>query len=229
MIAPCDAGEADCAGQAVRDKGNPTMLAVAVGNDSGDGSSCHGMHRIEATGVKWIMSSVEETISIRAVAAVLEGLLSASNALEAEVQREAIRERLSGQKSGDLRVGVLLDQSNGVNRRGDRGNECSGVRPAKDTIVTTEAVRRAKRWSCIGIGSHECRRDSHDGDSRYPVLALDKFSGKEPNLLLIGEEIRGEGTEGNLAIRFGDRCGLRLLRRRVLWECGSTGGDKPKE
>ena len=204
MIAPCDAGEADGAGQAVRDKGNPTMVAVAVGNDSGDGSGCHGMHGIEAAGVKWIMSAVEETIGIWAVAAVLEGLLSASNALEGEVQREAIRERLGGQKSGGLCVGILLDQSNSVNRRGDRGNECSGVRPAEDTIVTAEAVRRAEGWSCIGVGSHECRRDSHDGDSWYPVLALGKLSRKEPYVLLISEEIRGESAEGNLAIRFSD-------------------------
>ena len=135
----------------------------------------------------------------------MEGLLSASNALEGEVQREAVRERLGGQKSGGLCAGVLLDQSNGVNRRGDRGNERSGVRPAKDTIVTAETVRCAEGWSCIGVGSHECRRDSHDGDSRYSVLALGKFSGKEPNLLLIGEEVRGECTDGNLAIGFRDR------------------------
>jgi hypothetical protein len=52
MITPGHAGEADCAGQAVRDKGNPTMVSIAVGNDSGYGSSCHGMHGIEAAGVK---------------------------------------------------------------------------------------------------------------------------------------------------------------------------------
>jgi hypothetical protein len=34
MVTPGDAAEADCAGQAVRDKGKPTMVAVAVNGDT---------------------------------------------------------------------------------------------------------------------------------------------------------------------------------------------------
>jgi hypothetical protein len=97
MIATGDAGEADCAGQAVRHKRNPTMVSIAVGNDSGYGSSCHGMHGIKAAGVERIMSAVEEAIGLRTVARVLQRLLSASDTFEGEVEREAIREGFGGQ------------------------------------------------------------------------------------------------------------------------------------
>jgi hypothetical protein len=51
MIAPGDAGKADCTSQAVRDKGNPTIIAVAVSDDSGDRGASHRMHGIEAAGM----------------------------------------------------------------------------------------------------------------------------------------------------------------------------------
>src|ERR1700757_3468040 len=114
MVAPGDAGEADCAGQAVCDKGNPTMVSIAVGNDSGYGSSRHRMHGIKAARVERIVGAVEEAIGIRTVARVLQRLLSASDAFEGEVEREAIGEGLGGKQGGTLGIRILLDQTNGV-------------------------------------------------------------------------------------------------------------------
>jgi len=178
MIAPGDAGEADCAGQAVRDKGNPAMVSIAVGNDSGYGSSCHGMHGIKAARVEWIMSAVEEAICVRTFARVLQRLLSASDALEGEVERETIRECFRSKQGGTLGVGILFDQANGVDRCGDCRYECSRVRPAKDTIVAAEAVRRAEGRSCIGIGSDKTGCDPRNDDCGNPVLALGELSRK---------------------------------------------------
>jgi hypothetical protein len=212
MIAPGDASETDCAGQAVRDKGNPTMVSIAVGYDSGYGSSCHGMHGIKAARVERIMSAVEEAICVRTVARVLQRLLSASDTFEGQVERETIREGFGGKQGGTLSIRIPLDQSNGIDRRGDYSDECSCVRPAEDTIVAAETVRRMEGRSCIGIGSDKTGCDPHNGDCGNPVLALGELSRKEPYVLLIGEEIRGESAEGNLAIIFTDGGGLSLLR-----------------
>jgi hypothetical protein len=62
------------------------MVAVAVRDNSGYGSSCHGMYGIKATGVDRIMSAVEEAICVRTVARVLQQLLSASDDFEGEVE-----------------------------------------------------------------------------------------------------------------------------------------------
>src|SRR5579864_2355564 len=71
MAAAGNAREADCTSHAVRHEGDPTMVAVAVGDDGGDGHGRHRMHRIEAPGMKRIVSAAEEAIRVRAVACVL--------------------------------------------------------------------------------------------------------------------------------------------------------------
>src|ERR1700675_4907329 len=187
------------------------MIAVAVGDDSGDGSSRHGMHGVKAAGVKRIVSAVEEAISVRAVARVSQGLPSAGDALEGEVQRETVRECFGGEERGALRVGILAYQADGIDRGGNRGDECSGVHSAEDVIKAAEAVVRAEVWSGVGVGSDECGRDRHDGDGGKPVFAFGELSGKKPNVLLIGEEIRGECAEGDLAIRRSEGRRKRLL------------------
>jgi len=212
MVTPGDPREADCASQAVGNEGDPTVLSVTVGNDSGDGSSCHGMHGIKAAGVERIVSAVEEAICVRAVPRILQRLLSASDAFEGEVEGKAIREGFGGKQGGTLGIRILLDQSNCVDRRGDGSDECSRVRPTKDTIVAAEAVRRAEGRSGIGIGSHKTGCDPHDDDCGNPVLALGELSWKEPYVLLVGEEIRGESAEGNFAIISTDGRGMCLLR-----------------
>ena len=66
------------------------------------------------------------------------------------------------------------------------------------------------------------------------MFACGELSRKEPNILLIGEEIRGECAEGYLAIRRSDGRRLRPLRERKwggrvgghLRECGSCGSEK---
>lgn len=55
------------------------------------------MHGVKAAGVDRIMSAIEEAICIRAVARILQGLFSAGDALESEVEREAIRECFGGE------------------------------------------------------------------------------------------------------------------------------------
>jgi hypothetical protein len=65
------------------------------------------------------------------------------------------------------------------------------------------------------------------------MFAFGELSGKEPNIFLIGEKIRGECVEGDLAISCSDGRRLPLLRGRgggggargLLRECGSCGGE----
>jgi hypothetical protein len=77
-------------------------------------------------------------------------------------------------------IRIPLDQSNGVDRRGDYSDECSGVRPAKYAIVAAEAVRHAEKRSGIGIGSHKTGCDPHDGDRRIQCLPLASVPGAKP-------------------------------------------------
>lgn len=233
MGAAGDARKTDCAGHAVCDEGDPSMLAVAVRDDSSDCSCRHGMHGIKAAGVKRIVSAIEKAICVRAVARVLQGLLSAGDALEGKVECETIRECFGSKERGALRVGIFLYQAKGVDRSGNRGDECSGVHSAEHAIKTAEAVgcvevRRSRR-----VGSNECGCDSHDRDGGKPMFGLGELSGKEPDIFLIGEKIRGECAEGDMAIRCSDGRRLRLLRGRgggsgvrgLLRECGSCGGE----
>src|SRR5580692_2960033 len=131
MAAARDAREADCARHAVCDEGHPTMIAVAVRDDGGDRNSRYGMHGIKTARVKRIVSAVEEAVCIRAVACVLQRLLSARDALEGEVDRETIREGFGGKERRALRVGILSYQAVGVDRCGNGGDKRSGVHSAE--------------------------------------------------------------------------------------------------
>ena len=109
MAAAGDTREAYCPSHAICNKGDPTMFAVAVRNNSGDCHSRHGMHRIEAAGVKRVVIAAEEAICVRAVACVLQGLPSAADAFKSEVEQETIRERFARKQRGALRVGILSE------------------------------------------------------------------------------------------------------------------------
>lgn len=111
------------------------------------------MHGIKATGVKWIVRAVEEAIWVRAGAGLLQGLLSGSNALEGEVQRESICECFGGQERCALRVEIPLDQAYGVDRCGNGGDECSSVNSAEDAIKAAETVRCAEGRSGVRVRS----------------------------------------------------------------------------
>jgi len=178
MVAAGDARKTDCASHAVCDEGHPAMPAVAVGDDSSDCGCRHGMHGIKATGVKRIVCAIEKAICIRAVARVLHGLLSARDALEGEVKREAVRECFGSKQRGALRVGILLYQADGVDRGGNRGDECSGVHSAEDAIKAAEAVGCSEVRSSVGVGSDQCGCNAHDGNGGQPVFGFGKLSGK---------------------------------------------------
>ena len=214
MVAAGDASEADCAGHAVRHPGNPAMITVAVGNDRGDCKRGHGVHGIKPAGVERIVRAVKKAIGIRAVARVLQGLLSAGNALERQVERETVRESFRGKERRGLCVGVLFYETDGIDRRGNSGDECRGVHTTEGSIEAAEAVRRPEVRSAVRVGSDECGGDTHNGYRRKPVLGFGQMSGKEPNLLLIGGKIRGESAQGDLAIRCGGDSRPRLLRGR---------------
>jgi len=210
MVTAGNAGEADYASHAVCDPGHPAMVAVAVGDDRCDCKSRHGVHRIKAARVKRIVSAIKEAIGVRAIARVLQGALSAGHALEGQVKRETIRESFSGKERGGLRVGILFDETDNIDRCWNGGDECSSIYSVEDAIKAAEAVCCPEIRSAVRVGSDECGCDTHDGDSRKPVPGFCQASWKEPNFLLIGGEIRRESAEGDLAIRCskGSRSGL---------------------
>lgn len=219
MVAAGDAGEADCASHTVGDPGHPAMVAITVSDDRRDRKGRHGVHGIKATGVKWIVGAVEKAISIRAVAGVAQRLQSPADSLEGQIQRETIREGFRGEKCGGLRVRILFDQTDGIDRCGHGGDEGSGVRPAEDAIETAEAVRGPEVRSAVRVRGDERGCDAEDGDGRKPMLSFGQAPGKEPNFLLIGDEIRGESAERDLAIRWSQGSRPRLRSGR-----GGGGG-----
>jgi len=237
MVAAGNAGEADYASHTVCDPGDPAMVAVAVRDDRRDCKSRHGVHRIKAARVKRIVSAIKEAIYVRAIDRVLQGPLSAGNALESQVERETICESFRGKECGGLRVGILFDETDGIDRCWNGGDECSSVHSAEDAIKAAEAVCCPEIRSAVRVGSDERGCDSHDGDSRKPVLGFGQASWKEPNLLLIGGEIRGESAEGDLAIGCsgGSRSGLLCRHgggsrvRGVLGKRGRRGGKKREQ
>ncbi len=89
-MAAGDARKADGSGQAVRNVWNPAMIAIATGDDGGNGSGNHGVAGIKATRVQGIVHPIEKTVSKGTVACVLQGLLSAGDALESQVQHIAV-------------------------------------------------------------------------------------------------------------------------------------------
>jgi len=143
VVATGDARKTDCASQAVCDEGDPSLPAVAVGDDCSDCSSRHGMHGIKAAGMKRIVCAIEKATFVRAVARVLQGLLSAGDGLEGAAERETISESFGSQKRGALRVGILLYEANGVDRGGDRGDNCAGVHSPLKT--------RLKPWKLLVV------------------------------------------------------------------------------
>ena len=64
------------------------------------------------------------------------------------------------------------------------------------------------------------------------MFGFGKLSGKEPNIFLVGNKVRREGADGDLAIRGSDGRRQRLLRGRgggdsargALRKCGGCGG-----
>ena len=212
MAAAGDACKADCPGQAICDEGHPTFRAIAVSDDRGNGNCRHGMDRIKPARMKRIVSAVEETIRIRAVAAVLQGLLSAGDSLEGQIERKTIRECFGGKERAVLRIGIFFYQADRVDRRGNRRDECSRVHSAERPIKTAESVCRAERRSSVRVGSDERGCDAHDCDGGKPVFTFGELSWKEPNFPLIAEEIRGKCAKRYLAIR-GSNGGRLLLRR----------------
>ncbi len=220
MVAACNPGEADCAGHAVCDPRDPATRAVAVGDDRCDRKSRHRVNGVKAAGVKRVVSSSKEAVRIRAVARVFQRLLPARNTFESQIERETIRESFRRKKRSGLRVGILFDETDRIDRRWNGGDKCSGIRSAKDAIKATEAVRSPEVWSAVRVGSDECRRYTHDSDGRKPVLGFRQTSWKEPNLLLICGEIPWESAERDLAIR----CSRRWSRTRLLH--GRGGGPR---
>ena len=181
------------------------MATVTMGDDGGDGGCGHGMHGVEASRVKRIMSAVEEAIRVRTVARVLQGLFSAGDSLEGEIECETVRECFGGEKRSFLRVGIFLHQADRVDCGGNCSDEGPSVHAAEDAVEAAKAGGGAEVRSGIGIRSEECGGNAHDGDSGKPVFAFGKLTGKEPDLLLIGQKVRGKRTKGNLAIGCDDR------------------------
>ena len=99
------------------------------------------------------MSAVEEAICVRAVACVLEGLLSAGDALEGQVERETIRECFGGEERGALRIRILSYQADCVDRCRNGGDECSSVHSAEETIITAEGICCPEVRSGVRVGS----------------------------------------------------------------------------
>ena len=213
------------------------MTAVAVGDDRGDCKRGHSVHGIKPAGVKRIVGAVKEAIGIRAVAGVLQGLLSAGNALERQVERETVRESFRGKERRGLCVGIPFYEADGIDRCGNGGDECRGVHTAEGAIETAEAVRCPEVRSAVRVGSDECGGDTRNGDRRKPVLGFGQMSGKEPNLLLIGGKIRGESAQGDLAIRCSGDSRSWLLRGKgrggrvggLLRQRGSCRGEKGEQ
>ena len=213
MVAAGNAGEADHAGHSVCNPRDPATRAVAVSDDRRDRKSGHRVHGIKAARVKRVVCSIEEAIRVRAIARVFQRLLPAGNTLESQIERETIRESFRGKKRGGLRVGILFYETDRVNRCGNGCDECSGVHPAEDAVKAAEAARCPEVGSAVRVGSDECRRYAHAGDRRKPVLGFGQASRKEPNLLLIGDEIRWGKCEGRLRDQMQPRARVPVAAR----------------
>jgi len=81
MIAGADTGEADGTRQTIGDEGNPSMLAIPVGQHGGYSGCCHRVVLKESARMERISGTIEETVSIGTVSRVLEWLPSGCNGL----------------------------------------------------------------------------------------------------------------------------------------------------
>jgi hypothetical protein len=131
------------------------MIVVAARDDCGDSHCAHGVNGIEAAIMKRVVRAMEKTVGVRSVAGVLQRLLSRSGGLHGKIEEKAIDEGLTGKQRGILRVGILAQQADAIDRRGD-GDDYRGRVRATESAVESAKVVGGAEWRCaVGVGGKE--------------------------------------------------------------------------
>ena len=155
MVAGGDARKADSAGHSIGTESHPAMIVVAARDDCGDSHCAHGVNGIEAAIMKRVVRAMEKTVGVRSVAGVLQRLLSRSDGLHGKIEEKAVDEGLTSKQRGILRVGILAQQADAIDRRGDDDDYRGRVRVTESAVESAKVVGGAE-WRCaVGVGGKE--------------------------------------------------------------------------
>ena len=131
------------------------MIVVAARDDRRDSHCAHGANGIEAAIMKRVVRAIEKTVGVRSVAGGLQRLPSRSDGLHGKIEEKAVDEGLAGKQRGILRVGILAQQADAIDRRGD-GDDYRGRVRATESAVGFAKVVAGAEWRCaVWVGGEE--------------------------------------------------------------------------
>jgi hypothetical protein len=130
------------------------MIVVAARDDRRDSHCAHGVNGIEAAIMERVVRAIEKTVGVRSVAGVLQRLPSRSDGLHGKIEEKAVDEGLAGKQRGILCVGILAQQADAIDRRGDADDYRGRVR-AESAVRSAKVVGGAE-WRCaVWVGGEE--------------------------------------------------------------------------
>ena len=131
------------------------MIVVAARDDRRDSHCAHGVNGIEAAIMKRVVRAIEKTVGVRSVAGVLQRLPSRSDGLHGKIEEKAVDEGLAGKQRGILCIGILAQQADAIDRRGD-GDDYRGRVRATESAVRSAKVVGGAEWRCaVWVGGEE--------------------------------------------------------------------------
>jgi len=131
------------------------MIVVAARDVRRDSHCAHGVNGIEAAIMKRVVRAIEKTVGVGSVAGGLQRLPSRSDGLHGKIEEKAVGEGLAGKQRLILRVGILAQQADAIDRRGDGDDYRGRVRATESAVGSANVVGGAEWRRAVWVGGEE--------------------------------------------------------------------------
>lgn len=196
-----NARKANQAGRAIRNPRHPATTPISLGEDCGNRKRGDRMSRRETSpAAECYAMRFEPSVGEVPGGRDVRRAKPAVNGLHDRGEDFRVGHSLAHKEGRLPPVGILSRESEGVKgERKDRGAE-RRVPATRHLIEISKACCAPEVWRVVRIERHESRRYEDEPERRLQMLTARRAQRKQPNRLLVAQNIRTETSPGNRAV-----------------------------